>query len=138
MFFVDHKPNFWTAWVYQLLDCAPSDRVVVRQFDKMSNDIGIAPHIELAIVFMCDSEAEALVESPSGIDSYNIQAYCKIEGGGFANQLLRHLRTDAVALKPAVHKYLRDKKSIIFPDGLHPAYIGTVKHYDVVPPARAG
>jgi hypothetical protein len=96
----------------------------------MSNDIGIALHIELAIVCMCDSEAEALVESPSGIDSYYIQTYCKIERSGFANQSVHHLRADALALKPAVHKHLRDKKFIIFPDGLHPAYIGTVEHYD--------
>ncbi len=87
---------------------------MVGQFDKTSNDIGIALHIALAIVFMCDSEAEALVEPPSGIDSHYIQAYCKIERSGFANQSPHHLGADAVALKPAVHKHLSDKQFIIF------------------------
>jgi len=103
---------------------------VVDQFDKRLNDIGIALHIELPIVFMCDSEAHALVESPSGIDPYYIQAYCKIERSGFADQSLHHLRADALALKPAVHKDLSDKKLILFPDSLHPAYIGAVEYYD--------
>lgn len=71
------------------------------QFDKRSNDIGIALHIELAIVFVCDSEDQPLVESPSEIDSYYVQSYCKIERSGFANQSLHRLRADALALKPA-------------------------------------
>jgi len=104
-------------WDYFLLARHPTESWWVK-FDKASNDIGIVLHIELAIVFMCDSEAEALVEPQSGIDSYYIQAYCKIERSGFANQSLHHLRADAPALKRAVHKHLRDKKFIIFPDGL--------------------
>jgi len=82
----------------------------VGQFDETSNDIGIALHIKLAIVFMCDSEAEALVEAPSGIDSYYIHADWKIERRGFANQSLHHLCADPLALKAALHKHLPDKK----------------------------
>ena len=99
---------------------------MVGQFDETTNDIGIALHIKLAIVFVCDSEAEALVEAPSGIDSYYIYADCKIERRGFANQSLHHLCADPVALKAALHKHLPDKKFIIFPDNPHPAYIGAV------------
>src|SRR6266705_1778532 len=78
---------------------------------------------------MCDSEAESLVEPPSGIDSDNIQAHCKIELIGFANQSLHHLCADTSALKRAIHKYLRDKKLIVLRDGLQPAYIRTVERY---------
>src|SRR5215472_9450713 len=79
---------------------------------------------------MCDSETESLVEPPSGIDSDNIQAHCKIELIGFVNHSLHYLCADTPALKRAIHKHLRDKKLIILRDGLQPAYISTVEGYD--------
>ena len=104
---------------------------VIRQVGSglFPGDIGIALHVELAIIFMCDSEAESLVEPPSGIDPDNIQAHCKIELIGFANQSLHHLCADASALKRAIHKHLCDKEPIILRDGLQPAYIRTVEGY---------
>jgi hypothetical protein len=104
---------------------------LIRQVGSglFSGDIGIALHVELAIIFMCDSEAESLVEPPSGIDSDNIQAHCKIGLIGFANQSLHHLCADAPALKRPIHKHLCDKEPIIFRDGLQPAYIRTVEGY---------
>jgi hypothetical protein len=94
-----------------------------------SGDIGIALHVELAIIFVCDSEAESLVEPPSGIDSDNIQVHCKIELIGFANQSLHYLCADARALKRAIHKHLCNKEPFILLDGLQPAYIRTVEGY---------
>jgi hypothetical protein len=38
-----------------------------------------------------------------------------------------HLCADTSALKQAIHKHLRDKKLIVLPDGLQPAYISTVE-----------
>jgi hypothetical protein len=104
---------------------------VVRQVGSglFSGGIGVALHVELAIIFMYDSEAESLVEPASGIDSDNIQAHCKIELIGFANQSLHHLCADAPALKRAIHKHLCDKEPIILRDGLQPAYIRTVEGY---------
>src|SRR5437763_13454603 len=100
-----------------------------ESFRKDSGDIGIAFHIQLAIVLMCDSEAESLVEPPCGIDSDNIQAHSKIGVIGFANQSLHHLGADASALKRAIHKHLRDKKLINLRNGLQPAHISTFESY---------
>lgn len=84
---------------------------------------------------MRDSEAKALVEPPSRVDSDNIQAHCKIEFSGFVNQSLHHLCADTPSLKRAVHKHLREKNLTMFPDGLQPSYIGAVEGYDTnLPP----
>jgi hypothetical protein len=90
----------------------------------------IAFHIELVLIFMRNSEAEPFIQSTSRINSYYIQTYCKIERSRFANQSLHYLRADALALKPTVHKHLRDKHLTILPGCLHPAYIRTVDHDD--------
>ena len=79
---------------------------------------------------MCHLEAESRVELPSRIDSHNVQAHCKIELTGFANQSLHHFCADTLALKGAVHNHLREKKLIILRDSLQPAYINTVEGYD--------
>ena len=101
-----------------------------RPFDKTLNEIGIALHVELAVIFMCDSEAEALVESPRRIHSHDTQAHSKIQRSGFANQAVYHLSADTLALKPAVHEQLCDEKFIIFADSLQPANIAAVEHDD--------
>ena len=38
-------------------------------------------------------------------------------------------RPETSALKQAIHKHLRDKKLIVLPEGLQPAYISTVEGY---------
>ena len=106
--------------------CPSPDRVVAVQFDQRPTSSGSRFVLEVAIIFMRDSETKTLVEPPSGIDSDNIQADRKTELSGFANQSLHHFCADTPALKRAIHKHLRDKNLIIFSDGLQPADIGTV------------
>jgi len=85
--------------------------------------------MELAIIFVCDSEPESLVETPGGTDSDNIQAHRKIELIGFANDARHYLCADTPTLKRAFHKDLGDEKLIISPDELQPAYSSTVDRY---------
>jgi hypothetical protein len=94
--------------------------------------MGIAVHIELAIVLKRALEAQSLIETHGGIDSENVQANCLIDPGGLANHTLYCLCADTPPLKRTVHEELSNKKGIIFREALEPAGIGTVERYDAL------
>src|SRR5271168_2704860 len=87
--------------------------------------VGVALHVELAIIVMRCVEAESFVEPHSRVDFHNGQAHRLIETCGLANQAIHHLGADTPPLKRTIHKELRDKKPIILHCALQPTYIRT-------------
>jgi hypothetical protein len=88
--------------------------------------IGIAFHVELAIILMSDAEAEPFVEPQSRIDFHNGQAHRLIETCGLANQATHHLGSDTLPLKRTIHEELRNKKPIILRCALQPTDVRIV------------